>query len=204
MSVRSGSAASSRTGPASLLWSPSSAAVAAQPEAYKDARQKELNIATMTEEQICEREVQLRANLKLLEQHNGRVDATLARRIARAHYNLWSLGLRKTAIADTRAAYEAALVFPANRENPNLFVDCALVYMSFGAFAGALDLMNRIVEEFPKFDGIARVLQIRSSLWVRLKRAADAVKLIRYVRFNRTHHLAGHGALRRCVGTSVA
>ncbi len=77
---------------------------------------------------------QLRGSLKLLQQHEGGLDATIARRIARTHFQLWSLGLRKTAIEDTRAAYEAALAFPANRENPSLFVDCALVYLSFGAY----------------------------------------------------------------------
>ena len=57
---------------------------------------------------------------------------------------------------------------------------CLQVYISFGAFEGALSLLDRIVEEFPKFEGTARVLQIRASLWVRLARTSEAVRLFRY------------------------
>ena len=175
MSTRAGSAS---THSGSMLWATATPGMPQQ-ESFRDARRNELGVARLSEEEMQEKETQLRANLKLLQRENGRLDANLARRIARTHFNLWSLGLRKTAIADTRAAYEVALSFPGNRDNPNLFLDCALVYMSFGAFGGALELLNRIVEEFPKFEGIARVLQIRASLWVRLGRATEAVTLMR-------------------------
>jgi hypothetical protein len=58
---------------------------------------------------------------------------------------------------------------------------CVYVCVVSPRYAGALDLLNRIVDEFPKFEGLARVLQIRASLWVRLGRAEEAIKCRRCV-----------------------
>ncbi len=143
-------------------------------------REPERSVLTMSEADIVAEEARTRGTLALFERDAGRrLDAKTARQIARLHFRLWSFGLRKSAIDDTRVAYEQALAFPANRDDPALFHECALVYLSYGAYDGAVDLLNRIVEEFPRAENIAAVVQLRCSIWTRLGDVVAATKCLR-------------------------
>lgn len=136
-----------------------------------------------TEEVHAAEEQRARGTLQLLEAELAKPgkqnDAGLARKIAKIRHKLWSFTLKKSAIEGTSTAYQRALAFAENRDQAGLWVECAVVYISFGAHAGALDLLNRIDEEFPTYVHRGRVLQLRASLWLMQGRYDDCIKCFR-------------------------
>lgn len=55
------------------------------------------------------------------------------------------------------------------------------MYLSYGAHEGALAILERIIDEHPNYVGKAKVLQLRTSMWLRAGRFDDAAKMFRCV-----------------------
>ena len=94
-------------------------------------------------------------------------DAKLWRRYARMSYRLWHLNLDKKTLHDARNAFQKALGVVENQSNPALWAECALVYISAGAYEGAIQLLNNLMMDIPDFKQMPRVHIILASLYRR-------------------------------------
>jgi tetratricopeptide (TPR) repeat protein len=127
----------------------------------------------------------VRAAVHLLEAEltrGGHVDDSgFARKLAKSRFKLWRLTLKKTGIDKTRRAFESALAYTDNRNNPSIWMEYAQVQIAVGAYPQALSVLDRVVEEFPTYPQRAAVLQRRASVWFHLDKFDDCLKCYRSV-----------------------
>ncbi len=71
-------------------------------------------------------------------------------------------------IPDCVTAYTLALAFPANNATPVLWWEAANLYLSQGAYEGALALFNRVCLDFADYSRINSVLICRAATYRRM------------------------------------
>jgi len=98
-----------------------------------------------------------------------RKTGSLLRRLARDLYKLWQGTLNKADLQRAQLAYQLALEHPSNTNSAALWFDVARMYGSFRAFGGCVQLLVRIVTDFPKFERMSRVLFMAALVYRRMK-----------------------------------
>lgn len=101
--------------------------------------------------------------------------------LARARWAHWQLTLSASELKDVREAYAEALQFKAVQADPSVWFELGRVYLSFGSYAGGLDILGRIVMEHPQWDGIPGVLFACGAAARRIKRLDHAVAYFGHV-----------------------
>jgi len=111
----------------------------------------------------------------------SRDQAKVWRKLARARFTLWQKTLDSRLLADVQSAYSTALQFRENNEKPEIWLETARVYMSFGAHQGCFELLQRIIMDWPGWHGLPGVMFMCAAVLRKLGRFRDAIKYVKYV-----------------------
>lgn len=95
-------------------------------------------------------------------------DPAALRKLARAQLKLWSITLTRANALRVRDAYEKALSLRVNADQPGLWFEAASVYISMGAYAGAISLLQRIIMDFGDWPRISAVMLAGVSVYRQL------------------------------------
>ena len=110
-------------------------------------------------------------------------DAACCGRSARASYAVWRSGRpRSSEHRDAALAQcEAALAFEANRARPELWFECAQLYVGAGRLAAALRVLSALIDSFAEWREFEAVVLLCSAVQRRLGGEARAAAALSYL-----------------------
>ena len=111
-------------------------------------------------------------------------DAALVCKAARAAYAVWRFGPPAQLWEHCDAALvqcEAALAFEANRARPELWFECAQLYVGAGRLAAALRVLSALIDSFAEWREFEAVVLLCSAVQRRLGGEARAAAALSYL-----------------------
>lgn len=108
-------------------------------------------------------------------------NAAVFRKLARAKFRLWQVTSTPGHLSDVQEAYAKALQFRANADRPEMWWDLARVYFSFGALDGGLNVVQRLVVDFPRFKHLSKAMFTAAFAYRRLKQFDASISYFLYL-----------------------
>ena len=84
-------------------------------------------------------------------------NSLLWKQISRLYFRRWELSMKAEDLEPTQRAFQKALEYPENQNDPSFFFNAARLYVAYGAFEGALSVYRHISNTFPSYPKLAVV-----------------------------------------------